>query len=115
MSLQMSIIAIRGNCLDDVGKVLEKYDYRLIGSPTCEDKIDDAWNDLGNEPEERTEVKKLAYFGGGWPSSFSVTPKCLYSLGVCEFPKTSVVSMQLGACRSLVPIHAGEDGRIRTI
>lgn len=66
MSLHTSVIAIRGNHVDDVAAVLERCDYRLLGPPTIYDNVDDAWGDLTDEPEDRTKVKKLAYCDGGW-------------------------------------------------
>jgi hypothetical protein len=43
-----------------------KCDDQLLGDPTLCDDVDDAWSDVEDEPDDRTKVKKLVYFDGGW-------------------------------------------------
>lgn len=66
MSLHASVISIEGDHLEDAKDIFERANYRVLGAPEIVTSNDEIEKHLSGWMINKTQVKKVAYYAGGW-------------------------------------------------
>ncbi len=66
MSLHMAMVSIEGEHLADAPEIFERLDYRLMDKPRVVTSSEEIEVELRDPIIDRTTVKKVVYFAGGW-------------------------------------------------